>query len=206
MDYRSPIEAVVPGVQGRVLDVLARADAELTMRSVAQLAGVSVNRAVSVLNQLIALGLVERREAGSAALVRLDRNNEAAKIVLSLGDLRNTVIGRLRSRAKTIHPAPASVVLFGSFVRGEAGVSSDLDVLAVRARHVSEDDEKWVEGLGQWVAGASRISGNPVNVLTVGQDELRNLLRRKQSVWREIAKDGLVLIGSELPDLMPEAS
>jgi hypothetical protein len=76
MDYDPPIEAVVPGVRGRVLGVLARADGELTMRSVAERAGISVNRAVSVLNQLIALGL--RR---SAALVRLDRDNEAANIV-----------------------------------------------------------------------------------------------------------------------------
>ena len=201
MDYVAPIEAVVPGVQGRVLGVLARADTELTMRSVAQLAGVSVNRAVSVLNHLIALGLVARREAGSAALVRLELDNEAAKVVVSLGDLRNTVIGRLRSRARTINPTPASLVLFGSFVRGEAGAASDLDVLAVRARLVSEDDEKWVEGLGQWVARATRIVGNPVNLLTVGEDELPSLLERKQSVWREIAKDGLVLIGSGLPDL-----
>ena len=206
MDYISPIEAVVPGVQGRVLGVLARADTELTMRSVAQLAGVSVNRAVSVLNHLIALGLVERREAGSAALVRLDSHNEAAKIVLSLGDLRRRVIDRLRSLAKTMHPAPTSLVLFGSFVRGEAGASSDFDVLAVRPRKVSEDDEKWVEGLGQWVAGAGRIIGNPVNLLTVGEDELPSLIKRKQSVWREIAKDGLVLIGSGLPDFTRAAS
>ena len=145
-------------------------------------------------------------EVHSAALVRLARDNEAARIVVSLGDLRSTVVDRLRSRAKTIRPEPASLVLFGSFVRGEARVSSDLDVLAVRARRVSENDEKWVKGLGRWVASATEIIGNPVNLLTVGQDEVRGLLRRKQSVWSEIAKSGLVLIGSEVPDLMHGAS
>jgi predicted nucleotidyltransferase len=206
VDYVTPIEAVVPGVQGRVLGVLARSDTELTMRSVAQLAGVSVNRAVSVLNHLVALGIVERREAGSAALVRLARDNEAARVVTSLRDLSSRVIDRLRSQSKTIRPAPASLVLFGSFVRDEARAASDLDVLAVRARHVSEDDPKWLEGLGQWVARATRIVGNPVSLLTVGQEELPGLLRRKQSVWREIAQDGLVLLGSELPDLTRTAS
>jgi predicted nucleotidyltransferase len=206
MDYVAPIEAVVPGVQGRVLSVLARSDTELTMRSVAQLASVSVNRAVSVLNHLITLGLVERREAGSAALVRLARDNEAAKVVISLGNLRSMVIERLRSQAKTISPAPASLVVFGSFIRGEARSSSDVDVLAVRARHVAEDDQKWLEGLGHWVAQGARIIGNPVNLLTVGLDELPGLLRRKQSVWSEIAKDGLVLFGSRLPDLAQAAS
>jgi len=206
VDYVAPIEAVVPGVQGRVLGVLARTDTELTMRSVAQLAGVSVNRAVSVLNALIALGLVERREAGSAALVRLARDNEAAKAVISLGNLRSTVINRLRSEAKTIRPAPASLVLFGSFVLGEARSSSDVDVLAVRPRHVVGDNQKWIEGLAHWVERGARIIGNPVNLLTVGQDELPGLLRRKQSVWSEIAKDGLVLLGADLPDLTRAAS
>jgi predicted nucleotidyltransferase len=206
MDYVAPIEAVVPGVQGRVLGVLARADAELTMRSVAQLAGVSVNRAVSVLNHLIALGLVERREAGSAALVRLARDNEAAKAIVSLGNLRSTVIDRLRSQAKMIRPEPASLILFGSFVHGEARASSDLDVLAVRASHVFEDDQKWLDGLGQWSDLATRVIGNPVSVLTVGQDDLPGLLKRKQSVWREIAMDGLVLLGPGLADLTQAAS
>lgn len=206
MDYVAPIEAVVPGVQGRVLGVLARSDTELTMRTVAQLAGVSVNRAVSVLNHLVALGLVERREAGSAALVRLARDNEAAKAVILLGDLRSRVIDRLRSQAKTIRPAPVSLVIFGSLIRGEARSSSDVDVLAVRDRDVAEDDQLWLETLGQWVARAARIVGNPVNLLTVGEDEIPNLLRRRQSVWSEIVQDGLVLLGSELPDLKRAAS
>jgi predicted nucleotidyltransferase len=173
---------------------------------VAQLAGVSVNRAVSVLNHLVALGLVERREAGSAALVRLARDNEAAKAVILLGDLRSRVIDRLRSQAKTIRPAPVSLVIFGSLIRGEARSSSDVDVLAVRDRDVAEDDQLWLETLGQWVARAARIVGNPVNLLTVGEDEIPNLLRRRQSVWSEIVQDGLVLLGSELPDLKRAAS
>ena len=88
MDYVNPVEALIPGVQGRVLTVLARTEAELTMRSVAELAGVSANRATVVLNRLVRLGIVERRDVGASALVRLVRENEAARSVLSLVDLR----------------------------------------------------------------------------------------------------------------------
>src|SRR5260221_1903790 len=95
MDYVRSVEVVIPGVQGRVLGVLARSDAELTMRTVGKLAGVSSNRAAAVLNHLVSLGLVERREAGSAALVRLARDNEAARAVLALAGLRETVIRQL---------------------------------------------------------------------------------------------------------------
>ena len=100
MDYVNPVEALIPGVQGRVLTVLARTEAELTMRSVAELAGVSANQATVVLNRLVRLGLVERRDVGAAALVRLVRENEAARSVLSLVDLRQGVLARLAGEAR----------------------------------------------------------------------------------------------------------
>ena len=71
------------------------------------------NRATAVLNHLVHLGLVERREVGSAALVRLVRENKAARSVLALVDLQEGVTARLRAEAENIQPAPASLVLFG---------------------------------------------------------------------------------------------
>ena len=41
MDFVRPIEAIVPGAQGRVLAVLAETTAELNLRTIAQLAGIS---------------------------------------------------------------------------------------------------------------------------------------------------------------------
>ena len=205
MDYGQPIETVVPGVQGRVLGVLARTDTELTMRTVAGLADVSVNRAVTVLNRLIELGVVHRRDAGSAALVSLERENQVARLLLDLQDVRRAVIERLRTEASTIQPAPASLVLFGSFARGEARSGSDIDVLAVRAAAVGPDDEMWSDGLGRWSESASRIAGNPVRVVAAGTEELPRLLRRPGSVWRSAASEGIVLIGASLTDVAAAA-
>jgi predicted nucleotidyltransferase len=196
------VEAVIPGVQGRVLGVLARADTELTMRSVAQLGGVSVNRAVVVLNDLIRLGLVQRREVGPAALVHLDRENEAARTVLALQDVSTNVVRRLRSIAGSVQPAPASLILFGSFVRGQASADSDLDALAVRPRDVGVDNPDWNESLGQWSDKATRIAGSPVNLVVVGEDELPALLRRRRSVWGDIASEGTVITGVSLDELV----
>src|SRR6266852_3157204 len=84
MDYVQPIEAVVPGAQGRVLGVLARSEMELTMRAVARLAGTSVGQTSLVVGRLVELGLVTRRDIGPASLVRLDRRNEAARAFVAL--------------------------------------------------------------------------------------------------------------------------
>lgn len=198
MDYVRPIESVIPGVQGRVLGVLARTDSALTMRTVARIAGVSVNQAVRVLNGLAAIGLVERRQAGPAALVSLARDNEAARAVVALAGLRDAVLDRLRDEARTIEPAPASLVVFGSFATGGARADSDIDVLAVRAAGVEANDPRWVDSLGRWADRARKIAGNPVNLLDAAADDLPRLLRREDSVWASAARAGVLVAGAGL--------
>src|SRR5437879_6015166 len=157
MDYLKSVEAVIPGVQGRLLGVLARTETELTMRTAAKLAGVSANQAAAVLNHLAALGLVDRREAGRAALVSLARDNEATRAVLALESLTEAVLARLRTEAEAIEPVPANLTVFGSFAAGSARSDSDLDVLAVRPDGVGQDEPRWLDSLGRWCDRASRI-------------------------------------------------
>ena len=205
MDYVNPLEALIPGVQGRVLTVLARTEAELTMRSVAELAGVSANQATVVLNRLVRLGIVERRDVGAAALVRLVRENEAARSVLSLVDLRQGVLARLAGEARKIRPAPACLVVFGSFARGDAHENSDIDVLAVPPSEAQVDHGRWMAALGQWSDRAARIAGNPVNLLEATMDELPKLVRREREPWRTIVEEGVVLVG-DIPSEIRAAS
>ena len=205
MDYVNPVEALIPGVQGRVLTVLARTEAELTMRSVAELAGVSANQATVVLNRLVRLGLVERRDVGAAALVRLVRENEAARSVLSLVDLRQGVLARLAGEARKIRPAPACLVVFGSFARGDAHENSDIDVLAVPPSEAQVAHGRWTAALGQWSDRATRIAGNPVNLLEATMDELPKLVRGEREPWRTIVEEGVVLVG-DIPSEIRAAS
>lgn len=187
---------MIPGVQGRVLTVLARTEAELTMRSVAELAGVSANQATVVLNRLVRLGLVERRDVGAAALVRLVRENEAARSVLALVDLRDGVLARLAGEARTIRPVPICLAVFGSFARGEAHENSDVDVLVVPPPAALADTGQWTEALGHWADRAARIAGNPVNLLEATVEELPRLVRRERAPWRTIRAEAVVLIGA----------
>lgn len=198
MDYIRPVEVLIPGVQGRVLGVLARTDTELTMRTVAELAGVSVQQTSVVLAHLVGLGIVTRREAGSAALVRLESNNEAARAVLAIAGLRESVLGRLQVEARKIIPAPASLMVFGSFARGEAHSESDLDVVAVRPAGVGPDHDEWTDALGRWQDIARRIVGNPVNLLELAFGDLGHPKVRRGSVWDSIATEGVVLAGARL--------
>lgn len=202
MDYRRPVEALIPGVQGRVLGVLARTSTDLTIRSVADLAGVSPQQASVVIAKLVQLGVVERRDVPPVSLVRLATGNLAAEAVRSIADLRRHTFERLRELASAVAPVPASLVVFGSFARGQAGPASDVDVLAVRPTGMDEGDSKWVDSLGRWTDQATAATGNPVNLIEIASDELSPLLRRPgPSVWREAATEGVVLVGQPLTEL-----
>ncbi|MDA8061434.1 MAG: MarR family transcriptional regulator [Actinomycetota bacterium] len=199
MDYVKPVETLLPGVQGKVLGVLARSDAELSMRAVARLAGVSPQQSSVVLGHLVELGIVERRDVPPVALVRLSPDNLAAQTVATFANLRQTVLDRLTDLAASIRPAPASLIVFGSFARGHAGPASDLDVLAVRPAGVSGNDDGWTDSLGAWSDRARRTVGNPINLIEVSANELPELLGRPApSLWSDIVTDGVLLRGAPI--------
>ena len=199
VDYVGPVETLLSAVQGKVLGVLARNDVELSMRAVARLAGVSPQQSSVVLGHLVHLGIVERRDVPPVALVRLSPDNLAAQTVATLANLRQSVLDRLSDLAASICPAPASLIVFGSFARGQAGADSDLDVLAVRPAGLPGDDDGWTDSLGAWSDQTRRIVGNPIDLIEVSADELPELLSRPApSLWSEIATEGLVLHGAPI--------
>lgn len=174
------------------------------MRTVASLARVSVGQTAGVLRRLIALGLVERRDVGSAALVRLVRENEASQALVRLVGLQESLLSKLKDDARSIQPAPASLVVFGSFARGEARAESDVDVLAVPPADHAELDQEWRDRLGEWGDVAGRRIGNPVNLVLMSLADLRDFKARGEALWREIQRDGILLVGS-FPRALVEA-
>jgi predicted nucleotidyltransferase len=67
-----------------------------------------------------------------------------------LGDMRTAVVERLRELARDLDPQPVSLIAFGSFARGTADSSSDIDLLAIRSAIVDADawDAITLAGIG----------------------------------------------------------
>ena len=201
MDFVHPVEAVIPGVQGRVLAVLVGTTAELSLRTLARLAGVSVAHSSRVLPGLVELGLVDRREVPPSSQFRLNRSNVAARAVIDLTRSRNTVLESIGVGASCLPIPPASVIVFGSFARGEAGRESDLDVVVVRPDAIDEDDENWAASIEEWRNEARAIAGNPIQILEVSRAEAHARLARNKQVWRDIDRDGVVVHGLSIREL-----
>jgi predicted nucleotidyltransferase len=201
VDFLRPIEAIVPGVQGRVLAVLAETTAELNLRTIAQLAGVSQAQASRVLPGLVELGVVARREIPPASLFRLVPDHVASRALLALTQSTNTVLDEMGRLAASLPHPPVSVIVFGSFPRREAGPDSDIDVALVRPADLDEDDEEWATSLEAWRNDVRRLTGNRVELLEVSIDEAAAKLAGRSQLWAEIRRDGRVVHGLGLEQL-----
>lgn len=184
----------MPGVQGRILSVLASTDAELTMRTVASLAGASQNRTSELLSNLAALGVVERREAGSASMVRLSTTNLVGRWVRELASITDAVLVEMRRLASEITPQPQCLAVFGSFVRRVATGESDIDVVAIVDEQAGQSREL-SESLAGWCDRVAQLTGNTVSLLTVEDSQLVEWIGQGQPVWVKIVEEGEVLTG-----------
>jgi DNA-binding transcriptional ArsR family regulator len=201
VDFAHPIEALFPGAQGKILAVLAETTAELSIRTIARLAGVSVAQASRVLPRLAALGLVERHDVPPSSLFRLVPEHVSVQPLLRLARARDVLVAEMARVAETLPVVPLSVIAFGSFARGDSDVESDIDTVLVCPPGFDLEDDRWSESVDQWRTAVRRMSGNAVEVLEVGADDVAARLRGRRELWRDIRRDGLVVHGPDLTTL-----
>lgn len=135
------------------------------------------------------------------AIVRLERENAAGKLVAALADLRNLVVTQLRELAANISPPPLCLAIFGSFARGDGDHASDIDILAVRPSDGGGDD--WAASLTDFSSRARILTGNPIQILDY---DLHDLKRRYEAqddeagtqFWRSATEDAVLLAGAGL--------
>lgn len=196
---------MIPGAQGRILAVLVETSAELNLRTLARLSGVSLAQASRVLPGLVALGMVERRDVPPAALFRMVTHHIAVRALVGLSRAREGVLGEMGRLAGELALPPASVIVFGSLARGEAGVDSDIDVVVVRPVAVGEGSEDWRRGVEEWRYAVRCLSGNAVEVIEVGEPEIGRRLRSRRPMWQAVLRDGVAVHGARLEELRAAA-
>lgn len=201
MDFRNPLQSIIPGATGRILTALGRTTAELNLRTVADIADVSIAQTSRTLRRLVEEGIVSRREAAPSSLFAMNRQHVTAPAIEQLLDAPTEAVRSMRAATNEIKPPPVNISLFGSVARGSATSQSDIDVLVIRPSSVDEDDDAWASSLQEWAATARRVCGNQVNIIEIGADEAPRLLRAKRPPWREIVTDGMKLTGRDLREL-----
>lgn len=157
---------------------------------------------LSVLDGLVAQGLVDRAEAGPGLLYTLNREHVATEAALALTGLRAALVDRIRDEVERWPLAAHHLSLFGSFARGEGNVESDVDVFVVRAPTVAADDAVWREQLDGLARRIERWSGNRANVAEIADGDLARLRRERPPIVTELLEDAVVLAGQSISDLL----
>jgi predicted nucleotidyltransferase len=200
VDFLRPLEAVIPGAQGRLLAVFAETTAGLSVRTAARLSGVSLAQTSRLLPELAALGILERSEVPPSTVYRLVEDNVASRAIKQLARAHGLVLAELGEAAKTMPARPLSIVVFGSFARGDAGPESDVDVVMVHQSGV-DATTMWAEGVEEWRRVARRLTGNEVEVMEVDERVIGARLRSRRPVWRAVSREGIAIFGQTLEDL-----
>lgn len=199
MDYRDPLRALFPGVQGAVLSTLAATTRPLTLRQLANLANSTPSQVSKHIDRLTRLGVVCRERIGTVDQIVLC-NSAVAHLFRAIATLHDTTLARMQELASQMNPAPLNATVFGSFARHEAGPDSDIDVVIVRPAAVTDDDA-WIDAIGSFTDAVWELTRHPVADIHLDEAELPEAMDRP--LWREVLLDGVTLAGTPLRELRP---
>lgn len=179
----------------RVLRVLHEVEVPLNASQLAVRTLLSQPAVSSALAQLVSMGLVETTSAGRANIYWLVRENVYVQRLIQPAfrfELDAAEILEDDLRAMFGEPAQ-SIVLFGSYARGEQGSSSDVDVVVVVE---GADTKQRLEA--ELLAGArtfARRWGCPLSVIIYDSAEAGDLGSRAPALLASLVDEGVLVSG-----------
>jgi predicted nucleotidyltransferase len=178
-----------------VLGVLHGVNVPMNASRIAAQAGLSKPAAASALDELARMGLVGRATVGQSSAYWLERENAYVQEMVnpvfgSEEGLPDTLLEDLGAR---FSEGSISVVLFGSYARGDQQPDSDVDVVLVASDEASQArlDELYYENLSDF----RRRFGAPLSVLTYDASEAKTLWQSAPALQESLETEGIVVSG-----------
>lgn len=194
MQLDRPFSAITPTVDGDVLLVLARAEAEFTPATVQRLCDRhSVDGVRKALNRLAEQGVVTTRVAGRAMLYSLNRDHLLAPLIVEMAESGRKLVVRIATHVATWTVGPVLVAVFGSAAGGEMRVDSDIDLLVVRSDEIDPDSEAWRSQVVELESAVAAWTGNDTRVLEFSLAEARQ--RSHRGVLSDVVTRGIPVVG-----------
>lgn len=194
MQLDRPLAAITPTVDGDVLLVLARADAEFTPATVQRLCGRhSVDGVRKALHRLSEQGIVTARTAGRAVMYSLNRQHLLAPSIIELAEANRELARRITAQVDAWRLEPVLVAIFGSAASGEMRVDSDIDLLVVRPDDVDPDEELWRTQINDLERAVTAWTGNDARVLEFSLTEVHR--RPNERVLKDAVDHGIAVVG-----------
>ena len=205
MDLSHPEYVILGENRARILHRLAVLSEPASGRRIHDLSGVHTLRSTQrILDELVALGLVQVQRIGPANAYRLNRGHllwDPIEHILALRATTTSAIEQTIRRATG--DAIATAAIYGSVARGEAGPQSDVDVLLLWKEHIPTDRRDAI--LDALDTELRQVTGNPAQVLAITHAELARLVAHNDPLIQSLRTDGRTVTGIELNHLLSDA-
>ena len=186
----------------KILRFLVKSQAQLNGREIAKNVGLSHVKAHTALQELTRHGVVNMRSVGSSLIYWLNEEHFLVREIIRPAFEKEgegfRQISRIALKAMK-PPRPLSIILFGSFAKGNALADSDIDIAVVYP------NSKKKSAIGKELSEAEKkitlLFGNHLASLPVKIDEFRKKLKTKDKLINEIARTGKVIYGKNISEL-----
>lgn len=186
----SPLADVIPGARGQLLATLVQLDEPVTVRALARHAGVAPQTALTLVNELAAIGLVSARRAGQAQLVSLNRSHTLVPPLVALTRSRERLIELLRGELSA-WPGLAGAWLFGSVARGGGDRGSVVDLMLVAS--TTTETPAWRDATDRLVRQVQTWTGNRVQLAEHSRGSFALAIRGGSPLIAAIREEGVPL-------------
>lgn len=178
----------------RVLRVLDGVSAPLNATQIAERTRLTKMAVGNALAELSAMGLVQSSPVGRAKVHTLIRENAYVERVVSpVFEAERTMPELLEGELRNVFAEKAkSIVLFGSYARGEQDETSDVDIVLVSNEGVKDELERVADEYG---LRFRRRFGVTLSPLIYSLSEARELSQRAPVLFGSIAQDAVVIAG-----------
>lgn len=179
---------------------------ELNPNEVKRVTNLSYGGTYETLLELAKNKILIRKKVGNVNLYKINYSNEIARdYLVALSSMqrenfykKNKAVGKtLKSLVERVleklDGVLYSVILFGSYAKGEAREKSDIDLMFIVVE--AKDVSKLISDI---CSTKSFEIGRRINSLTIGIKEFENMFKRpERNVSHEIFSSNIILYGSE---------
>lgn len=186
----------------KILRFLVRSQAQLNGREIAKRVGLSHVKAHIALKDLNTHGIVNMRAVGNSLVYWLNEEHFLVKEIIRPAFEKERGIfqhiARLILKAAN-PPRPISIILFGSFAKGNALADSDIDVVIVYPQ--AKNKSLIAKELSEAEKKVTLLFGNRLSYVPLALDEFQKKLNKKDAFINEIVHTGKVIYGQNISKL-----
>ncbi len=203
MDLSDPMATVVPSLDAAVLRVLQGTSAPLTGAEIHRLSRRGSYAGVQkVLARLCDQGVVRRQSAGRVGQYKGNRSHLAWPAVELLAGISSSLVLQIRQEIAMWKVSPVSALLYGSAARSDGNVESDIDIWLLSNHLDPTMEEVWQDQAFALSVDIQDWTGNHASILESRVEELGAMVKQGVPILESLQRDGILLAGLGLRDLL----